>query len=74
MRRPQEPLDLEREIADAGGGETGHGDGARVVELIRDERQIDAELEAIEEREAADEIDAELAHDELAGERRRRGE
>src|SRR6185369_6379627 len=67
VRRPQEALDLERQIADAARGEVGDGDGARVVELIGKERQVEADLEAIEDGERADEIHAELAHDDLAG-------
>src|SRR5262249_13918175 len=62
-------FELEREIADAGGGEVGQRQGARVVELVRDERHVDAELESIEDGEAADEIHAELALDQPADER-----
>ena len=50
-------------------GQVGQPDGAPVVELIGHERQVDAELQSIEEREAADEIHAELTRHQLADER-----
>src|SRR5205807_1161882 len=65
--RPQQTLDLDREIADAARRQARQRNRARVVELIWEERQVEADLEAIDDREAADQIHGELAHDELAG-------